>query len=74
MSLTVNGTDVWLVVEDDGVGGAKPRTGHYGLHTMRERAERINADLKIGGRRDGGTVVTLCSRPIIADNDRRTPP
>ena len=63
VSLTLNGPDVRLVVEDDGVGGASPRAGHFGLHTMRERAERIGADLEVGARHDGGTVVTLRSRP-----------
>jgi signal transduction histidine kinase len=67
VSLTVNGTDVRLVVEDDGIGGASPRTGHYGLHTMRERAERIGADLEVCPRRDGGTVVALVSRPVATD-------
>ena len=67
VSLTVNGTDVRLVVEDDGVGGAAPRTGHYGLHTMRERAERIGANLEVGARHDGGTVVTLCTRPTVTN-------
>ena len=50
-----------LTVEDDGVGCAQPRPGHYGMHTMRERAERIGAELYIGPRPDGGTVVSLRS-------------
>ena len=62
VTLTTNDTELCLVVEDDGVGAAAPRTGHYGLHTMRERAERINADLTLGPRADGGTTVTLRSR------------
>jgi signal transduction histidine kinase len=62
VSLVTDGTSIMLVIEDDGVGSAAPRDGHYGLHTMRERAERINADLAVGPRRDGGTVVILESR------------
>jgi signal transduction histidine kinase len=50
-----------LSVEDDGVGMVQPRPGHYGLHTMRERAEHIGAGLHIGPRSGGGTVVSLCS-------------
>lgn len=50
-----------LTVEDDGVGAARPRYGHYGMHTMRERAEHIAADLHIGPRPDGGTIVSLRS-------------
>lgn len=63
--LAVNGDDVCLVVEDDGVGGASPRTGHYGLETMQERAQRVNADLEVAARNDGGTVVTLRSRSAV---------
>ncbi len=48
-----------LTVEDDGVGVAEPRPGHYGMHTMRERAEHIGAALQIGPRPDGGTLVSL---------------
>lgn len=62
VTLTTDDTELCLVVDDDGVGAAAPRTGHYGLHTMRERAERIDADLTVGPRADGGTTVTLRSR------------
>jgi len=62
VSLTVSGTDFRLVIADDGIGGASPRAGHYGLHTMRERGQRIDAELEVGTRPDGGTVVTLQSR------------
>ena len=65
VTLATDGTDVRLVVEDDGIGHAAARAGHYGLHTMRERAERIAADLEIGERQDGGTVVTLRSRTSV---------
>jgi len=67
--LTTHGRDVRLVVEDDGVGSAAPRAGHFGLHTMRERAERIHADLEIAGRPDGGTVVTLQTRASPSDRE-----
>ncbi|GAA2150381.1 hypothetical protein GCM10009844_31250 [Nocardioides koreensis] len=66
VNLRTIGSDLQLVVEDDGVGGAIPRTGHYGMHTMRERAERIDADLEIGNRQDGGTIVTIRSRSRAA--------
>ncbi len=74
VSLSTDGTDVRLTVEDDGVGSAAPRPGHYGLHTMRERARRINADLEVGVRHDGGTVVTLQSRPSCHHPEGRTTP
>ena len=60
--LSTDGSDFRLVVEDDGIGQATPRPGHYGLHTMRERAARIGAILEITARPDGGTVVTLQTR------------
>jgi signal transduction histidine kinase len=62
VTLATDGADVRLVVEDDGIGHARSRAGHVGLHTMRERAERIAAELRIGERQDGGTVVALRSR------------
>lgn len=58
-----------LTVEDDGVGAALPRPGHYGMHTMRERADRIGAELLIGPRPDGGTVVSLRSRTAGASRE-----
>lgn len=59
VSLSADGDRVRLVVEDDGVGGATPRAGHYGLQGMRERAERIDASFAVGPRPDGGTRVAL---------------
>jgi signal transduction histidine kinase len=56
-----DGTMLRLEIEDDGVGNAGPREHHWGLQTMRERAERVGAKLEICPRRDGGTVVSLRS-------------
>jgi signal transduction histidine kinase len=56
-----DGTTLRLEVEDDGVGNAGPREHHWGLQTMRERAEGVGARLEICPRRDGGTVVSLRS-------------
>ncbi|WP_180933367.1 sensor histidine kinase [Nocardioides ungokensis] len=58
---SASGSNFRLAVEDDGVGAPTPRPGHYGLHTMRERAARIGATLDITPRHDGGTVVSLQS-------------
>jgi signal transduction histidine kinase len=56
-----DGTTLQLAVEDDGIGNAGPRDQHWGLQTMRERAEGVGARLEICPRRDGGTVVSLRS-------------
>ncbi|MEO5662946.1 MAG: histidine kinase [Nocardioides sp.] len=61
VSLSTDATGITLRIEDDGVGNAVPRERHWGLQTMTERAERIGAILTISPRRDGGTVVLLCS-------------
>jgi signal transduction histidine kinase len=56
-----DGAMLRLEIEDDGVGNAGPREHHWGLQTMRERAEGVGAQLDICPRRDGGTVVSLRS-------------
>ncbi len=78
VQLTTNGRQAQLRVEDDGVGSPAPRPHHYGLRTMRERAERIDAELLIDERPGGGTLVTVRTRatpPIqngANDADQRT--
>jgi signal transduction histidine kinase len=49
----------FLRIADDGRGLGSPRGDSYGLEIMRERAERINADLAVRQRVGGGTVVEL---------------
>ena len=49
-------------VEDDGRGfvigdEAGPEDGHFGIHGMRERVERLGGTLRIASRPGGGTVV-----------------
>lgn len=50
-----------LVIEDDGRGGAEIREGHYGMHSMQERAASVAARLWVTDRPQGGTVVTVAS-------------
>jgi signal transduction histidine kinase len=55
-----------LTISDDGVGVPHPidyvallRGGHLGLASMRERAERIRAELKLAPKPPQGTQITL---------------
>lgn len=57
--LVSDGHRLVLVIEDDGVGTVAPRPGHYGLQGMQERATQIDAQLSVGVRQDGGTIVAL---------------
>lgn len=70
VSLSTEGRHLRLTVVDDGTGRASPRSGHYGLHTMRERAESIGAELVVEGRSDGGTIVTVQSRTAPEEGAR----
>lgn len=66
---TPNAPEDWrlrLVIADDGVGIALPvdyaallREGHLGLASIRERAERIGADLALTHGPEGGTQLVL---------------
>lgn len=71
VTLATDGYELRLTVADDGVGCARPRTGHFGLHTMRERAELVGAELGITERQDGGTVVALLLRPTPTTKECR---
>ncbi len=59
LALHRDGAELTLLVEDDGRGEALPRPGHFGLHTMRERAELLGGRLDVGLGVRGGTRVTL---------------
>ncbi len=68
VTLDSDGSTLVLTVEDDGVGNAEPREHHWGLQTMRERAEGVGARLVVSPRSDGGTVVSLRS-PTTATSE-----
>lgn len=60
--VTVDVEPPWaaIVVEDDGVGITQPGPeGSYGQTIMRERAERLGAELEIGAGADGGTRIAV---------------
>lgn len=53
---------VSIIVADDGVGFAVevgPRNGHFGLSGMQERAQQIQADLRIISRVGAGTKIIV---------------
>lgn len=58
-----NGTDLSIVVEDDGCGlapkGTMQRTGHHGLRIMQERATEVGARLSITSEPGKGTRVCI---------------
>jgi signal transduction histidine kinase len=58
---------VVLEIEDDGCGfdPASTRVGHYGLDSMRSRAEEIGAVLRISSAVGRGTLVHV-ETPVVA--------
>jgi len=63
VTLNTNGAVVLLRIEDDGVGRAHVRQDHFGLRMMRERADRIGAELAVTDRSRGGTSVVVALQP-----------
>ena len=65
LNLEQNGPVVRLSIEDDGIGidfdQIDPSTHHFGLRSMRERAEAIGWKLDIGLRPEGGTRIVAQS-------------
>ena len=66
LGLSLDGTDMVLRVEDDGVGFdadlltvGPERWPHFGLAGMRERAEAVGGSIAWHSRPDAGTVVEL---------------
>lgn len=62
VSLTRQGTQVILRVEDDGIGFTMPllnKHGHHGVANIQKRAAILEADLKIDSVPNGGTRLML---------------
>ncbi|MEJ1965555.1 MAG: triple tyrosine motif-containing protein [Gammaproteobacteria bacterium] len=65
VEITFNSSELRLRIRDDGCGvepsllAAGGRSGHWGMHGMRERAKKIRSQLEIWSRRDMGTEVEL---------------
>jgi len=64
IDLAFTARQVVLTIRDDGVGFVRIKStqskSSYGLATMRERAQRIGAQLEIESHKDGGTSVRVC--------------
>jgi two-component system nitrate/nitrite sensor histidine kinase NarX len=77
--LTVDAAPDWrFEVADDGRGfdpGARPLPTHVGLRIMRERAQRIGAEVSVHSHPGGGTRVVLsvprAAHPILKTRDER---
>lgn len=62
VTLAYMGDEVSLDVRDDGVGfdaQRGPAEGSFGLHGMRQRAERVAGVLEVESEPDGGTAVSI---------------
>jgi signal transduction histidine kinase len=69
--LTYSGTQLCVRIRDDGRGVdeqilSSGKTGHWGLSGMRERAEKIGAQLKIWSRPGAGTEVEVIITAKVA--------
>jgi CHASE2 domain-containing sensor protein len=63
-----DGTNAWVEVRDDGVGGADPE-GH-GLAGLRERVDSVDGHLLVTSRPGDGTTVRV---ELALDGDRERP-
>jgi signal transduction histidine kinase len=68
--LTIQGDGLCVTVADDGIGfnGETANRSHFGLQTMRERAEGVGGDLLITSVCGAGTQVEL-SVPLLERQD-----
>jgi signal transduction histidine kinase len=72
VSLNTDSPTVLMRIEDDGVGATQFREEGFGLHIMRERAERIGGEVSISPRPRGGTTVVAVV-PTAQHTLRSTP-
>ncbi|NJM42695.1 MAG: hypothetical protein HC853_19130 [Anaerolineae bacterium] len=68
LSLRTENGYVWLEVKDNGQGfdPAAKFSGHFGLQSMRERAEQFEGLFKIESKPNNGTVVRV-RMPVNGD-------
>jgi signal transduction histidine kinase len=62
VKLTVNEDEILLIIQDDGIGfnsKKRPSLGHFGLESMRERAQLVGGELTITSKTNSGTTIRL---------------
>ncbi len=69
VTLHLEKTEGLLTIADDGVGIAADAGHGSGMHTMKYRAHRIGASLRVRPRRDHGTCVECVFGLLTADSD-----
>ena len=78
MELIYSDSRVLLRIRDDGNGVddailTKGRSGHWGLSGMRERSQKIGAELQIWSQQGAGTEVELSIPAKVAYQDAEQP-
>jgi signal transduction histidine kinase len=64
IELDVRGGDLVLRIADDGLGFGDTDQGNgTGLKSLRKRAARLRAELRVKGSPGGGTLVELTMKP-----------
>ncbi len=60
-----NSGNMQITINDNGIGIklTQPKTHHYGLSIMKERAKTLNGELKISNNPNGGTQIILTFSP-----------
>jgi two-component system, NarL family, nitrate/nitrite sensor histidine kinase NarX len=70
--IDTSGENFIIIIEDNGRGGCifTPVEGHYGMMIMRERAARMNGEIKIESTEGSGTLVQLSFQVANARKER----
>jgi len=73
LTVDTSGENFIFTIEDNGKGGCifTPIEGHYGIMIMRERAARINGEIRIESTEGTGTIVRLSFQVANALEDAK---
>jgi len=67
-----NDIEICIIDNGKGIENISPKTHHYGLSIMKERAKTLNGQLKITNNSDGGTTVALLFTPTCKTTSFQT--